>query len=985
MKRPVAILNMTRMGDLLMTGPMLHRLREEWPGHELHLIAVEGFLPIASGMDVDRVISIDFNKLTTLAVDAGQGHKWNLASVLEEFRQAIRELQAIDYEAIYNISHTRISAIVATMLNGSVHGGLHLDREGFRRIEGRWARNWFSGNLNRGVNPFHLVDMNIGIAGGGYFQAEKRKLHYRVSGKARRECNEILESKGIDQHTRVVAVQVGASADDKRWEPEKFGRVASILMKKSGVRPVFVGTETEREWAETAAIVAGSGAVVLAGETSLPVLAALLERSSMLITNDTGTMHLAQSVGTRSLDITLGAALSDETGPYGAGNVIIEPDIACFPCRFDTICPHYNCHSHITPELVAKVAQAMLENHSLADSVEATESNGVHLWTTGFDADGWWRKTPLNSKRLQVKDVIRVCYREVLKADLESGIRPHGANPSLVKTEMKAYDSRGIDLADALMFDVKMGMKLLDEAEVAIGLAENILTASADAMNKVDNLLRYSRELANVDERILQNYMHSDLWSPVMALFRFDLENIPTEGLEDQSRSTLDLHRRMKRLVSSMLQLISEISGMTAAKGDSSRQIVESRGALPRQALNSYEAFRRPRMRGERLNVVLPTSGYYLQQEIATALTRLGHRVHPLPFEGRDDVIERLLMLSREADLLITVNHLGFDQHGELANLLDRIELPYISWFVDRPAFILLDHTIGAMDNAMIATWEQATIEEIRSYGFEKVIYLPLATDEKRFTPNGRGVEGGALRWVANSMVSACREWQEKASLYDGNPLLDRAVALQRTGRLEPMEVLAAAASAEGIDIQGWDHRRKLTSASAIALTATRELRRDLSQEASPLGLQIYGDPGWEELAAQAIRRPPVEYPRGLAEVYRNAVHLNVTSYQMPTAVNQRVFDVPAAGGILITDNQEALGDLFEPESECFVFTEPTEIKEKIIWIRKNPEDAEKRSIRARQRILDEHTYTHRMRTLLEQARMHVFSASVSTAGGEVR
>ena len=537
MKKPVAVLNMTRMGDLLMTGPMLTRLRDQWPGHELHLIAVDGFLPIAVGMDVDRVISIDFDKLTTLAVHAGKGSNGQIAGALNGFRDVLRDLQSIEYEAIYNISHTRISAILATLLKGSVQGGLHLDGEGFRRIEGRWARNWFSGNLNRGVNPFHLVDMNIGIAGGGCFPVEKRVMKYAVTEAAKQECADLLQRKGVDPSARIVAFQVGASKDDKRWESEKFGSVAKSLADDSKIVPVFVGTKSELNWATTASTVAGPKAVVVAGETSLPVLAAVLERSALLITNDTGTMHLAQSVGTKSLDVTLGSALSDETGPYGAGNVIVEPDIACFPCTFDTVCAHHNCHKQIKASLVAKVAKAMLDDRPLTETIQADDLQGAHLWVTGFDRDGWWHKTPLTPKRLSESDIYRECYREVLKADLESDLRPEGVSTSSIESTLAFFDHDSINAAQPLLPEIDAGQRLLNLLEKAIDLAEKIQTNADSALDNVEALIQDSNALAEIDEQILQGFLRSIMLSPALALFRFDLENLPQEGIKDQSRS----------------------------------------------------------------------------------------------------------------------------------------------------------------------------------------------------------------------------------------------------------------------------------------------------------------------------------------------------------------------------------------------------------------------------------------------------------------
>jgi hypothetical protein len=89
------------------------------------------------------------------------------------------------------------------------------------------------------------------------------------------------------------------------------------------------------------------------GATTVSELAALLARCQVLVTNDTGPMHVAAAVGTRVVDISTGPVFVHETGPYGDGHFVIESRLDCFPCVAGSECCHIACRDDITPEDVA--------------------------------------------------------------------------------------------------------------------------------------------------------------------------------------------------------------------------------------------------------------------------------------------------------------------------------------------------------------------------------------------------------------------------------------------------------------------------------------------------------------------------------------------------------------------------------------------------------------------------------------------------------
>ena len=103
---------------------------------------------------------------------------------------------------------------------------------------------------------------------------------------------------------------------------------------------------------------------------------------------------------------------------------------------------------------------------------------------------------------------------------------------------------------------------------------------------------------------------------------------------------------------------------------------------------------------------------------------------------------------------------------------------------------------------------------------------------------------------------------------------------------------------------------------------------------------------------------------------YENSViNLNATSMQMQTAVNQRVFDVPASGGFLITDAQADALEHFEPGKEIITYESAEELQDKALYFEKN--ESERKAIvqAAQKRVHDCHTYKHRLSLLIERMR----------------
>ncbi len=938
----IAVLTLSRMGDILLTGPMIDRLHELHHGCEIHLIVPKTFVSVGEGLNVEHVHALDTDSLIRSSAKN--------PPLIEYYLQVVHELsdlRAIPFDLNYNLGYDTVSATVSHLMHGDVVAGQFFDEHGNRRIAGDWARMAMTSHLARGLNPFHLADLQLGMTG-------KRDntippMNYSIPDDARARAQSMLRSLGAnDNSAPTVVMQVGASHPSKRWDAQSFGIVARELNEKHGIFTMFTGTANENQLIQEAVQIAGSSAINLAGKTDIPILAAILEQASLVISNDTGTMHLAQAVGTPVLCLTTGNALSQETGPYGDGNLIVEPDIDCFPCNFEVQCPHLNCHGHIDPALVTRLALDMLGN-TVPDRYEL--SAPVRITRTYFDEDGFWN-TRLLHGRTKRFDPLREAYRVLLKARFVG----EKADASLIH--------------DLHLVEWESAKNLLELANTGLA-ATNALQDLVSDTSDTDQLQRLARQIDEVQDKVLSDFLHAHELHPLLALFRFELENTSGENPESRVEAT---QKAFSRLIDSLHGITGahrKTSEVHQEVQQESHQLTNDTSFVDDGIVSPYARFARPRFRDERATVLLLESEYYLQSEIRNALQRLGHHIISLRYLESGNVIEQLLMASLEADVLMTVNHLGFDQDGELASLLEKIKLPYVSWFADRPQYILLDHQAAAGEMAHIFTWEHNTIKELNEYGFQRVNYLPLATDETAFVVSNAQV--GPLhgpRWVANSMVEPVREWEGRAKVRSSHePVLRMAVQELLDKRCDPWDALNVAVQQFPVITQDWTQGDKLRFTTLVALRATREDRKRIAQATLTYGLEIVGEEGWSKSIPGIRALDQIDYGPGLAQYYANSIQLNSTSYQMPTSVNQRVFDVPCASGVLLTDDQADLHELFDAEHECFTYRTPDEAVEKIQYLKDNPDSARRVSNLARTRILAEHTYKQRLETIIDSVR----------------
>lgn len=388
---------------------------------------------------------------------------------------------------------------------------------------------------------------------------------------------------------------------------------------------------------------------------------------------------------------------------------------------------------------------------------------------------------------------------------------------------------------------------------------------------------------------------------------------------------------------------------------------------LPAELMSQLkEFFSYAKFKNESLSILQLDKNYFLQRECRRDLQKLGHTVHVLPVaDNPKTMLDQILKtcLRVKPDFIFGTNHIGFDPDGQIAAVLSELNLPVAFWYLDDYRFIIPDPGRQAKPNIALFSFEQTDPPRLKDAGFKHAFYLPAGStqlpdqsrDDARFTfLQGRPV------FVGNTFLDAQQRWFKPhyPDLYTrlnlGNihaadmPLVDNLIQTHAKSFPSQAELFHFAGYAAG--------------------RSTMEQRIRLMRQIPEL--VVFGDRRWAELNLPLEIHPPVDMVTEAPSVFRSAqININMSSTQLVTSVNQRVFDVPMAGGFLLTDWRDSLASLFDEKTELAVYRSPEELKEKIDFYRRHAELREKISTAAAARVQNEHLLIHRMRDLVSGMR----------------
>ena len=380
MNKQVLIINITRMGDLVQTIPLLGRLRHEWPGVQIDLVVDQTFTSMAALLPgIRHIFAYDFQGL----INESRAMRKDVVTLYREISSWAKPLADAHYDRVINLTFNRRSGLLTAYIGASDIRGVTTAHDGASVLHNPWFNYFVDMHRHRRFNRFNLVDV---YALGGSGPGPHASLQLSITNDTTEWAQQFIHAGKND--TTVIAVQIGASEAIKAWRPESFGRTMAVISRLTPVTFVLIGTpgESEAVHEAIAAYRSAEGSATLldaVGKTDLPKLAAVLAQCRLLLTNDTGPMHVAVGVGTPVIDLSVGHVDFNETGPYGRGHWVVQPDLGCAPCGFDQVCPHHACKDRLVPQQMAELCL-----HVLGRGPFPTPVTGVRLYESTIDEDG---------------------------------------------------------------------------------------------------------------------------------------------------------------------------------------------------------------------------------------------------------------------------------------------------------------------------------------------------------------------------------------------------------------------------------------------------------------------------------------------------------------------------------------------------------------------------------------------------------------------
>ena len=205
----------------------------------------------------------------------------------------------------------------------------------------------------------HKVEYFLKIAQSLGCDTSNKDYEFFITDKERKYIEEELSKGGVKKEDLLVVINPGANWLPKRWPEENFARLIDFLITKYGAKVVISGGKLDMEIAGRIKKKMKKIPIVFSGRTNLKELGALMERASLVISGDSGPMHIAVAMGS-SVIALFGPTSPHLTGPYGSGNYrVIQKDVGCeVPC-YDLTCGNYKCMEAITVDDVARAFDEM--------------------------------------------------------------------------------------------------------------------------------------------------------------------------------------------------------------------------------------------------------------------------------------------------------------------------------------------------------------------------------------------------------------------------------------------------------------------------------------------------------------------------------------------------------------------------------------------------------------------------------------------------
>jgi heptosyltransferase-1 len=345
----ILIVKLSAIGDVIHTLPALNAVRNYCPEANITWLVEEDAASLVIGHRALNRVIVSKRKRWLKAL-----RSLSLLSTIKEVHGFIKVLRDTRYDMILDFQALLKSGILIALARGQRKIGFG---KGLEHMEHSYIF------LNERIPA---VDMEIHALTRGMMLLNAigiptNEVEYKlpVSNDDWEKVDELIKRHGLIGVKILIAINPVAKWESKLWPKERFARLADMIIDKYDARIVFTGGPEDRPTIQDVMSAMKRRALNLAGQTTLKMLAALYEKTALVISTDTGPMHLAAAMGTPVVAI-FGPTAPWRTGPYGSGHRVVRADSECSPC-FKRQCETIDCMHQISVDQVFDAVSKIID------------------------------------------------------------------------------------------------------------------------------------------------------------------------------------------------------------------------------------------------------------------------------------------------------------------------------------------------------------------------------------------------------------------------------------------------------------------------------------------------------------------------------------------------------------------------------------------------------------------------------------------------
>jgi lipopolysaccharide heptosyltransferase I len=364
----ILLIKPSALGDVVHTLPVLVKLRARYPRAQIDwLITPENAEVVRYHPALSNVVLFarrDFSK---------RGRRWR---AFVSFFDLLKQIRSAKYELIIDM-HGQVRSAFFALISGArvrigfdrpVKRGLTVSTEhdlknipnhGWRGArEGSWIV--YTHHIPIPTLDVHAIDRYLWVAPLLGLDDNPPDLTIHLSPQATNNVNRLLEEQGVPVSKPLVVLVPGTIWETKHWTIEGFAGVARQFLQ-DGFAVALAGTMRDQQRCRQIAA-AAPGTCDLCGKTTPADLAALIGRAEVAVTNDSGSMHVAASLGKPMVSV-FGPTNPVHIGPYERPESVVRVDLPCSPCNYRRLsqCPFdHACMKQVTSAMVVERVRKIL-------------------------------------------------------------------------------------------------------------------------------------------------------------------------------------------------------------------------------------------------------------------------------------------------------------------------------------------------------------------------------------------------------------------------------------------------------------------------------------------------------------------------------------------------------------------------------------------------------------------------------------------------